>query len=218
MTGLETLPPAWRAAFGEAWASAQAGSYGVGAVLVDPASGEIVSRGRNRVAERPSQPGVIAGNMTAHAEMNAFASLDRFNAQGLHLYTTLEPCLMCAASAMLLKVEHVHLAVADEFFDDLDDLWAAHELTAARRPTRSVSFEIEGDSMAALGAFGRTLPMLFTITTFPQSSAAELARRRHPVLAEFCERRAASPDLRAEWLALELDDAVESFAAELGLD
>jgi len=218
MTRLDDLSPAWRAAFDEAWASAKVGNFGVGAVLVDPATGRIISRGRNRVAEQPSAPGVIAGNMTAHAEMNAFASLDRFNAQGLHLYTTLEPCLMCAASAMLLKVEHVHLAVADEFFDDLDDLWAAHELTAARRPDRSLPFEIEGDEMPVLAAFARTLPMLFTIRTFPESSAASLARARHPTLAAFCERRAATPDVHEDWLALDLHDAVESFAAELRLD
>jgi len=210
------LSPPWRAAFDEAWASAQAGNFGVGAVLADPATGQIVSRGRNRVAERPSEAGVIAGNMTAHAEMNAFAALDRFNAQGLHLYTTLEPCLMCAASAMLLKVEHVHLAVVDEFFDDLDDLWEAHQLTAARRPGRSVPFDVEGDEMPVLASFARVLPMLFTIRTFPESSAAALARERHPRLATFCERRAAAPDAHEEWLALDLDEAVESFAADVG--
>ncbi len=73
--------------------------------------------------------------MTAHAEMNAFAGLDRFNADGLLLYTTLEPCLMCAAAAMQLKVAHVHFGAADEFYVGMSELWSKHEVTAERQPT-----------------------------------------------------------------------------------
>lgn len=208
MSAFAGLDPAWRVAFDEAWASARSGNYGIGAVLVDPSSGEIVSRGRNRVAEQPSDPGVIAGNMTAHAEMNAFAGLDRFNAQGLHLYTTLEPCLMCSASAMLLKVEHVHLAVADEFFDELDELWAGHHVTASRRPGRSGPLAGEH---AVLGAFGRALPMLFTLRTFPSSTAADLARREHPDLARRCDELLADRAQHEEWLGSDLDTAIERF-------
>ena len=84
----------WQVAFEEAWASFRAGSFGVGAVVTDPAAeNAIVTVGRNRVMQTQRAPRTLSGNMTAHAEMNAFAELDTFNdAEGLHLYTTLEPC------------------------------------------------------------------------------------------------------------------------------
>ena len=63
----DRLAPPWRAAFEEAWESWRTGNFGIGAVLVDPQSDEIVSRGRNRVAQRTGEPGMLSGNFTAHA-------------------------------------------------------------------------------------------------------------------------------------------------------
>lgn len=131
---LNSLGIGWAAAFAQAWASLQAGNFGIGAALVDPVAATLVSVGRNRVAQTQPALGVLSGNMAAHAEMNTFAALDRFNADGLHLFTTLQPCLMCAASAMQLKVAHVSYAADDEFFAGLDDLWQHHPVTAERRP------------------------------------------------------------------------------------
>ena len=83
----------WQVAFEEAWASFRAGSFGVGAVVTDPAAeNAIVTVGRDRVMQTQRVPRTLSGNMTAHAEMNAFAELDTFDAEGLHLYTTFEPC------------------------------------------------------------------------------------------------------------------------------
>lgn len=200
------LHPAWRAAFDEAWGSAQRGNFGVGAVLVDPVSDLVVARGRNRVVESPAIAGVLAGNMTAHAEMNAFAALDRFNAEGLHLYTTLEPCLMCAAAAMQLKVTHVHYAVADEFYDDLDDVWSRHPVTAQRRPERTGPLDGDHDVLSDLG---RLLPMLFTLDRFAGRTAERLARERHPWLASFADELLGDQRRFAAWLALDLDDALD---------
>ena len=182
MGHIDELGPAWRRAFDEAWKSFQAGNFGIGAVLVDPADGQIVSAGRNRVAQTDPDVRTLSGNMTAHAEMNAFASLDRFNADGLHLYTTLEPCLMCAATAIQLKVAHVHYAVDDEFFSGLNDLWLSHSVTAARRPDRS------GPLDDGLARFARLLPMTFTLRHFPGRAPAALAREEHPELAAIADR------------------------------
>lgn len=120
------LAAPWQLAFEEAWRSWTLGSLGIGAVLVDPASGEVVSQGRNRTAEDRSEAGVLASNFMAHAEMNAIAALPRFKADGLHLYTTLEPCLMCASTAIFMHVDTVLFASADPYFADLDDLWDHH--------------------------------------------------------------------------------------------
>ncbi len=174
----------WRTAFDEAWASWRAGNFGVGAALVDPATGRVVSAGRNRVAQRTLEPGVISGNMTAHAEMNAFAGLRRFNAAGLHLYTTLQPCLMCAASAMLLKVDHVHLAASDEYFDDLDDLWQHHRVTVERVPAITGPFTGADE---ALAHFARFLPLAFTLDHLDGGAAAARARATHPRLASLAD-------------------------------
>lgn len=186
------LPPPWRVAFEEAWTSWRAGNFGIGAVLVDPSDGAVVATGRNRVAEAPAEPGVLGGNMTAHAEMNAFAALDRFDASGLHLYATLEPCLMCAATAMQLKVAVVHVAAHDEFYDGLAELWSSHPLTAARQPRRLGPFR--GD-MARLGAMARLLPLSFTLERFPGRTAQRRARERHPGLVRLIEDLAADGGL-----------------------
>jgi tRNA(Arg) A34 adenosine deaminase TadA len=173
----------WQVAFEEAWASFRAGSFGVGAVLVDPAADNaIVTVGRNRVMQTQRAPRTLSGNMTAHAEMNAFAELDTFDAEGLHLYTTLEPCLMCAAAAMQLKVAHVHYAAADEFYAGMADLWASYPLTADRTPGSTMPLD------GSLAAFARLLPMIFTLDQFPGRSAEQLARAEHPGLAELIDR------------------------------
>lgn len=178
---LEPLGPVWQLAFDEAWSSFRDGNFGIGAVLVDPVDGSIVSTGRNRVAQSKVEARTLSGNMTAHAEMNAFASLDRFNAEGLHLYTTLEPCLMCAATAMQLKLAHVHFAATDEYFIGMDELWDKHPVTAERKPPSS------GPLSDGLARFARLLPMVFTLRRFPGSTAEVAARRTYPDLARIVD-------------------------------
>ena len=126
----DDLSHPWQVAFDEAWASWCAGSLGIGAALFDPQAGAVVARGRNRTAEPRTEPGVLASNFMAHAEMNTFAVLDRFKADGLHLYTTREPCFMCAATALFMHVEATHFSTLDPYFVDVNDLWDHHEYSA----------------------------------------------------------------------------------------
>jgi tRNA(Arg) A34 adenosine deaminase TadA len=72
------------------------GNFGIGAALTDPQiHGEsFVSVGRNLVVTTPADDQPLAGNYMTHAEMNAFASLAAHNAEGLNLYTTLEPLII----------------------------------------------------------------------------------------------------------------------------
>jgi tRNA(Arg) A34 adenosine deaminase TadA len=170
------LDAPWRLAFEEAWASWCAGNFGIGAVLID--GDDILSAGRNRVTERAAEAGTLAGNFMAHAEMNAFAGLDRFWADGLHLYTTLEPCLMCAATTILMNVDHVHFAARDEFFEGLDDLWSQHWYTRERRPERT------GPLPGTLARFARVLPLSFMSVWNPDSAAATRVRDAEPELAD----------------------------------
>lgn len=184
-SALSSHGPHWKSAFDQAWKSFQEGNFGIGAVLVDPINNSVLAIGRNRVAQQQTQQRTLTGNMTAHAEMNAFASLDRFNADGLHLYTTLQPCLMCAATAMQLKVANVHFAATDEFYSGLGKLWAQHPLTAQRRPTST------GPLPDGLARFARFLPMVFTLRHFPGRTAEIQARHAYPDLARLID---ALPD------------------------
>ena len=188
---LLSLP--WQVAFEEALAAYRAGTFGVGAVLVDPANDDaIVTAGRNRVMQQQRSPRTLSGNMTAHAEMNAFAELDQFDAEGLHLYTTLEPCLMCAAAAMLLNVEHVHFAACDEFYAGMDELWGKHSLTAARQPASTGPFD------GPLGHFGRLLAMTFNLEHLVGQPAEQLARAKQPALTDLIDRIATND----QWIAI----------------
>ncbi|BAN04199.1 nucleoside deaminase [Ilumatobacter coccineus] len=207
--GIEELGHPWRVVFDEAWASFRSGNYGIGAALVDPGTGDVVSTGRNRVTEQQPASRTIGGNFLAHAEMNAFAAMEPFFARGLHLYTTLEPCLMCSATAIQLNVEHVHFAAHDEFFDDLDGLWQHHEYTRTRKPGRT------GPLDEAIARFARLLPMTFTLAESPESNAAIAARRDTPELAAVAQRLATAPELAEVREADSVSDAYHAIASEL---
>ena len=89
-----------RAALAEAARALAAGEVPVGAVVVEPASGEIIGRGFN-------QP--ISGvDPTAHAELLALRDAARRSASyrlsGAVLYVTIEPCMMCAGALVHARI------------------------------------------------------------------------------------------------------------------
>ena len=150
------LDPPWQAALEEAWVSWRTGSRGIGAAVVDD-TGEIVSRGRNRFAEEPCEPGVLAGSNLAHAEMNALAALPRRSYAGFALYTSLEPCLMCASTLVLLRIPTVHYAAADPVFEEAHDHLGQLAYCADRLPVRCGPLDGE------VGAFAAVLPLAFNL-------------------------------------------------------
>ena len=152
------LDPPWQVALDEAWTSWRTGSRGIGAVVVDD-RGEVVSRGRNRFAEETREPGVLAGSNLAHAEMNALAALPRPSYEGHELYTTREPCLMCASTCVLLRIPVVHFAALDPVFVDAHDHLGRLPFCADRLPER------HGPLDGPVGAFAAVLPMLFNLRT-----------------------------------------------------
>lgn len=89
--------------------AAAAGEVPVGAVIVDPARGEIVGEGANAP--------VMAHDPTAHAEIialrSAAARLGNYRLTGLHLYVTLEPCAMCAGAISFARIGKVIFAASD---------------------------------------------------------------------------------------------------------
>jgi tRNA(adenine34) deaminase len=92
----------------EARAAEAAGEVPVGAIVTS-ASGEIIARGNNRVL-RTSDP-------TAHAEIVALRSaaefLGNYRLLGCTLYSTLEPCSMCAGAIIHARISRLVYAAAD---------------------------------------------------------------------------------------------------------
>jgi tRNA(Arg) A34 adenosine deaminase TadA len=164
------LSPAWRAAVGEAWTSWVAGSAGVGAALVDDL-GVVVATGRNRMMER--WPARLSGTMMAHAEMDLLSQVPFGVPASRALYTTFEPCLMCAATILLYRVPEVHYAAADPVFDGLHDWIGTHPFTAERLPLR---VHLGGP----IGAFCHVLHLSWLTANDAPDGVVEAHRRLAP--------------------------------------
>jgi len=96
------------AAIDEARAAERDGEVPIGAVIVQ--NGEIIARGQNRVL-RDHDP-------TAHAEIVALRqagrALENYRlAEGCTLYTTLEPCAMCAGAILHARIHRLVYAASD---------------------------------------------------------------------------------------------------------
>lgn len=98
-----------RIALDAAQAAAQAGEIPVGAVVVDPASGEVIAVGANGPIGRHDP--------TAHAEIVALraaaAKLGNYRLTGLELFVTLEPCAMCAGAISHARIGRLVFGAED---------------------------------------------------------------------------------------------------------
>ena len=90
----------------------QAGARGevpVGAVIVDPASGDVLACAGNRTEE--------LADPTAHAEVlairEAAAKLGAARLVGGDLYVTLEPCPMCAGAISFARIRRLYFGASD---------------------------------------------------------------------------------------------------------
>ena len=97
-----------QAAIAEAHAAEAAGEVPVGAIVVS-STGEVLARGNNRVL-RDNDP-------TAHAEIVALRAaghaLQNYRLLGTTLYSTLEPCAMCAGAILHARVARLVYAAPD---------------------------------------------------------------------------------------------------------
>ena len=102
------LPSSW----GEhnVHAAAEAGEAPIGAILVDPATDEIIAQAHNAP---------IAGHdPTAHAEIlvlrQAAERRGNYRLTGLELFVTLEPCAMCAGAISHARIGRVVFGASDQ--------------------------------------------------------------------------------------------------------
>ncbi len=136
--------------------------------------------------------------------------MESFSAAGLHLYTTLEPCLMCMGTSILLNVEHIHFAACDEFFEGLDDLWAHHPYTRERQPTAT------GQLDGPLERIARVLPLSFSAFWMDDSPPVQLALRERPGLLALARELPQDAELGACARDGSFADALDVLAALVG--
>jgi tRNA(Arg) A34 adenosine deaminase TadA len=98
-----------RIALAEAQAAADLGETPVGAVVVDPATGQVVARAHN-------QP-IGLHDPTAHAEILALRAaakvVGNYRLSGLSLFVTLEPCAMCAGAISHARIGRLVFGAED---------------------------------------------------------------------------------------------------------
>ena len=98
-----------RLALEEAQAAAGRGETPVGAVILDPATGQVLARAGNGP--------IGAHDPTAHAEIAAIraaaAALGNYRLTGLTLVVTLEPCAMCAGAISHARLGRVVFGADD---------------------------------------------------------------------------------------------------------
>ena len=118
-----------RAALSEAEDAARSGEVPVGALVAK--DGEIIAAASNRVLE--------TGDPTAHAEILALRAaterLGNYRLTGCDLYTTVEPCLMCAGAIVHARIRRLVYGPPEPKFGGvesklaLDGLGLPHRLT-----------------------------------------------------------------------------------------
>jgi tRNA(Arg) A34 adenosine deaminase TadA len=99
-----------RIALEEAQAAAARGEAPIGAVVIDPATGEVIARASNSP--------IASHDPTAHAEILALraaaAKLGNYRLTGLTLVVTLEPCVMCAGAISHARIGRLVFGATDE--------------------------------------------------------------------------------------------------------
>jgi tRNA(Arg) A34 adenosine deaminase TadA len=89
--------------------ASRAGETPVGAVVLDPTSGEIIARAANAP--------IATHDPTAHAEILALraagAALGNYRLTGLTLVVTLEPCAMCAGAISHARIGRLVFGAED---------------------------------------------------------------------------------------------------------
>lgn len=100
-----------RIALDEAKAAGDLGEVPIGAVIVDPA-GSILGVASNRT--------ITNSDPTAHAEIlalrTAAGKIANYRLTGCTLYTTIEPCVMCAGALVNARIRRVVFGAHDERF------------------------------------------------------------------------------------------------------
>ncbi len=132
-----------RIALAEAQAAAGAGETPVGAVVLDPATGEVIAKAGNAP--------IGLHDPTAHAEIRAIraaaARVGNYRLTGLSLYVTLEPCPMCAGA-----ISHARIGRLIYGADDAKGGGVIHGARVFDQPTCHWKPQVTGGVLAGESA------------------------------------------------------------------
>ena len=128
-----------------AQAAAEAGEAPIGAVVLDPATGQIVAQAHNAPIARHDP--------TAHAEILALRAaakaVGNYRLTGLALFVTLEPCAMCAGAISHARIGRLVYGADDPKGGAVENgARVFHQPTCHWRPT--VEGGLLADESAAL--------------------------------------------------------------------
>ncbi len=168
------LDPHMARCFELAWQACARGTVGVGARLVG-GDGTVMAEGSNGLFADAVGP--LSGNKIAHAEMNALAQIEAgVDLTGATLYTSLEPCFMCAGAAMLSRVGRIVIGTADPYMTGVDAFYDSGD-TRTQRTHR----EVQPDP--AWAALSRVLSLHAAFFWIPGSEVVEAAHADEPEVA-----------------------------------
>jgi len=123
----------------------------VGAVIV--IGGEVVGKGRNSP--------ISSNDPTAHAEMlairEACASTGNYRLEGATIYSTLEPCVMCAGALVAARVERLVFATRDLRFGGVRSKFRLADSDVLNHRLEIVEGVLAVESMRLLQSFFATL-------------------------------------------------------------
>ncbi len=110
-----SLSAPWRACLVQAWEACIAGTIPIGAAVAGPDM-QVLAVGRNRLfGPREASLDYVSGTPVAHAELNALIAFTPGNvdARACTMYTTTEPCPMCAGAIVMAGLRRVCYATRD---------------------------------------------------------------------------------------------------------
>lgn len=140
-----------RVAIAAAREAGGSGEVPIGACLVN-ANGDIVARSFNRT--------ITDNDPTAHAEINvlrmAAAEMGNYRLTGSTVYTTIEPCVMCAGALVNARVERLVFGAHDERFGAVETRFRLCDSESLNHRIEIVSGVLADDCRALMQEFFRS--------------------------------------------------------------
>lgn len=139
-----------RVALGAATKARDAGEVPIGACLVD-SDGNTLASASNRT--------ITDNDPTAHAEVlvlrRAATVLNNYRLTGTTVYTTIEPCVMCAGALVNARVKRLVYGARDERFGAVETLFRLCDHEALNHRIEIVSGVLAEDCGAMMQNFFR---------------------------------------------------------------
>lgn len=137
-----------RLAIAEAEKARDSEEVPIGAIVVD-AAGEVLAAASNRT--------IIDSDPTAHAEILAIRSAARnignYRLTGCTLYTTVEPCVMCAGALVNARIARLVFGAHDERFGGVETKFRLCDSDELNHRMEIVSGTLAGDCRRLMQSF-----------------------------------------------------------------